>query len=230
MSDVIRDDGWEQHNIWQNCDSVMELYKKRVCDEVEEMTCAAQAAELLAPNVNSGDTLLDIGCGTGWFYHSLKKRSIPLEYYGIDATNKFIEIGRNELVKYGVNKNRLKTMRIEDLGGEADHVLCMNVLSNIDNYHRALERLLNISKKTLVLRESIKDGSEYLYVTDKHLNSNVNLKVHVNSYDRRELINFIRHYGFDVEEVKDIRTQGNPELVIDYPHYWTFLIARRSNS
>ena len=35
------------------------------------MTCHAQAAELLAPHVAPGDTLLDASCGSGYFFHSL---------------------------------------------------------------------------------------------------------------------------------------------------------------
>ena len=44
----IHADGWARHNIWANAASVRELYAARARDSAEEMTCAAQAAELLA--------------------------------------------------------------------------------------------------------------------------------------------------------------------------------------
>ena len=65
------------------------------------------------------------------------------------------------------------------------------------------------------------------YVRDNYLDPDVDLKVHVNAYDRGEITNFIRGYGFCLDEVVDRRTGGTPENVIGYPHYWMFLVARR---
>jgi SAM-dependent methyltransferase len=223
----IEDDGWAAYNIWQHSATVFDLYRQRARDEAEEMTCAAQAAELLAEVSKPGDTLLDAGCGSGYFYHSLRRRGLGLKYYGIDATARFIELGRRELAATGLPSDHLRTLRIEDFRGMADHVLCMNVLSNLDNYHRPLERLLLAAAKTLILRESIKDGASYNYVRDTFLDAGAELNVHVNAYDRVEVINFMRQRGFMVREVTDRRCQGQPETVIGYPHYWTFLVATR---
>lgn len=191
------------------------------------MTCAAQAVELLRPHLQLGDSILDAGCGSGYFFHSLKSRGIDAQYYGFDATAELIDIGRTELPHFGLPADRLKVCRLEDFQGIADHVLCMNVLSNIDNYHRPLERLLKAARKSIILRESVKDGAEYRYVVDHYLNSTEPLKVHVNAYDRSEWTDFIRSYGYTVREVMDRRTGGTPEMVIDHPHYWTFFIATR---
>ena len=224
---MIRDDGWLKYCIWEHSAPVRDLYARRCRLEEEEMTCAAQAAELLAPRVSPGDTVLDAGCGSGYFFHSLRKRNIPVEYHGIDAAPSLIEIGREVLPGYGLPAERLRLMRIEDLDGEADHVVCMNVLSNIDNYHRPLERLLRCTHKTLILRESLKEQAEYAYVTDRFLDEGCDLKVYVNAYSMAEVVAFIESYGFTVQKVEDRRTRGQPEMVINYPHYWTFLVAER---
>ena len=39
-------------------------------------------------------SILDVGCGTGYFYHSLKK--LKINYVGIDANKKFVEIGNRD--------------------------------------------------------------------------------------------------------------------------------------
>ena len=222
---MISLDGWRAYNIWDHSPTVLELYTQRARGEAEEMTCAAQAAEILAGLAKPGETLLDAGCGTGYFHHSLRSRKIALEYHGVDATARFIEIGRAELARHGLPAERLRAGRLEDLDGEVDHVLCMNVLSNLDNYHRPLERMLRMAKRSVVLRESIKDGAEYSYVLDRYLDRP--LKVHVNAYDRRDVLAFIESYGFAVREEQDRRAQGKAEMVIGYPHYWTFLVATR---
>lgn len=224
---VIGLDGWSRFNIWEHSAELLELYTRRVRGEAEEMTCAAQAAELIEGLARPGETLLDVGCGTGYFLHSLCSRNISLEYFGIDATRRFIDIGRTELSRIGLPAQRLQLGRIEDLDGKVDHVLCMNVLSNLDNFHRPLERLLRMARKSVILRESVKDGAEYRYVMDRYLDSPDVLNVYVNAYDRKEWTDFIRSHGYSVVEIVDHRTGGMPESVIDYPHYWTFFVATR---
>ena len=91
---MIGDSGWLKYNIWEHSRTVRELYARRCRGEVEEMTCAAQAAELLAERVQPGDTVLDVGCGSGYFFHSLKNRNVPVDYIGIDGAPSLIDIGR----------------------------------------------------------------------------------------------------------------------------------------
>lgn len=230
MQGYIRDDGWAKHNIWEHSAVVRDLYAKRCRLEAEEMTCAAQAAELLKPLVSPGDTLLDVGCGSGWFYHSLKKRDISVEYFGIDASPTLVNLGREIMPEHGLPADRLQVIRLDDLDCRVDHVLCMNVLSNIDNYHRSLERLLKGAAKSVILRESCTDQEQYSYVKDHYLDPGVDLKVHVNAYKLDEVLSFIRSYGFSVRPVVDERTGGAPEKVIDHNHYWTFIVATREEA
>lgn len=224
---MIRTDGWHAHCIWEHSATVRKLYAQRCRKEAEEMTAHAQAAELLAPRVTPGDTLLDAGCGSGYFFHSLAARGIRAEYAGIDAAPTLVAIGRAEMPAFGLAPERLQVARLEDLDGEADHVVCMNVLSNIDNFHRPLERLLKIARKSLVLRESLRKGAQYAWVRDHFLDPGVELSVHVNHYDVDEVLDFVRARGFRAETVVDRRTGGQPEDVIGHPHHWTFLVADR---
>jgi 2-polyprenyl-3-methyl-5-hydroxy-6-metoxy-1,4-benzoquinol methylase len=202
---AIRDDGWAAHSLWEHSATVRDLYARRCRDEAEEMTAHAQAAELLAPRVAAGDSLLDAGCGSGHFFHALRRRGIPAEYHGVDASPSLVAIGRGILPGWGLPPERLRVTRLEDLAGAVDHVVCLNVLSNIDNYHRPLERLLTMARKSVIIRESIKDGTEYHYVEDRYLDPGVRLKVHVNHYDRAGILDFIRGYGFTAETVTDRR-------------------------
>lgn len=224
---MIRDDGWLAHCIWEHSATVRELYARRCRGSAAEMTAHAQAAELLAERVAPGDSVLDAGCGSGYFWHSLRARDIEAEYWGVDAAPSLIAIGQEILPAFGLAPERLRVMRLEDLDGEVDHVVCINVLSNIDNFHRPLERLLGMARKSLILRESLKTGAEYGYVKDRFLDPGVDLKVHVNHYDAEEVLRFVESYGYAAQLLTDRRTGGEPELVIDHAHYWRFLVADR---
>jgi ubiquinone/menaquinone biosynthesis C-methylase UbiE len=224
---MISGDGWNKYNTWEHSTAVKELYARRCRLEEEEMTCAAQAAEILSPHVSAGDVLLDAGCGSGYFYHSLKKRNIRAQYFGIDAAPSLIEIGRTHLPRFGLLPENLRVVRIEDLDGEADHIVCLNVLSNLDNYHKPLNRLLRMARKTLVLRESCGSRNRYRFVRDRYLDDGIDLKVYVNTYNSREFMDFIASYGFRVGSIQDRFTQGKMQRVIGYAHYWKFFFAQR---
>lgn len=224
---MIRTGGWERFSVWEHSAALRELYARRARDEEPEMTCAAQAAELLMPLVTPGDTLLDVGCGAGHFVHSLRKREIDVQYFGIDASRTFIEIGREALAPFGIESRQLEAMRIEDLDADVDHIVCLNVLTNLDNFHRPLERLLTCARKSVILRESLGEVANTQYVTDRFLDDDAGVKVHVNTYPRKEMFDFISEHGFVATEYVDQRCGGKAELVIGYPHHWSFVVARR---
>lgn len=224
---MIQTGAAEDYNIWSHSQHIRTLYRTRARAEAEEMICAAQAAGILTDLARPGDCLFDAGCGSGWFFHALRRRQLALEYWGMDQTAALITIGQEELPRFGLPPERLLTGQIEYASGRADHVLCMNVLTNLDNWHRPLDRLAAMARRSLILRESIQDEARYAWVTDRFLDPGVTLSVHVNTYSRRALTEFLADRDFQVEFIEDRRTGGAPELVIGYPHYWTFLVARR---
>jgi hypothetical protein len=223
---MIGHDGWAINDTWQHSTALAELYERRCTGEAEEMTAYVQAAELLAGMASEGETLLDIGCGAGQFFRSVKKRNIPILYHGIDPASRLTAIGRRILPSFDLPEERIQTLRIEDLNGSFDHVVCLNVITFLDNFHRPLDRMLSLTKQSFIMRESLKKGSEYNYVMDSHLDQPMH--VHINHYDIETVVNFIKDRGFTVKLEIDRRTGGIPEMVLGQAHHWIFLVATRN--
>jgi SAM-dependent methyltransferase len=217
----------ERWNPWANDRNTLELYRRRCRGEAEEMTCAAQAAEILRDRVRPGESLLDAGCGGGYYLHSLRKRDVDVDYYGLDYTPTMIELARAEMK--GIAPEHYMLGSIEELDAEYDNVLCFNVLTNSPHYALPLERLLRAAKKRIVLRESLADTLVTRYTPDPYLDEGKrHIRVYHNTYPIEEVSAFMREHGFTVTRVVDRRSNDGVEMVVDIPHYWKILIGERS--
>jgi SAM-dependent methyltransferase len=216
-------------NPWCNDQNTLALYRQRCRQQAEEMTCAAQSAEILAERVAAGETLLDAGCGGGYYLHSLRRRRVDLEYHGLDYTPEMIDMAREETApRAGLSADRFALGAIEDLDHSFDNVLCFNVLTNSPHYALPLERLLACTRRRIVLRESMADGLTVRYTPDPYLDEGKrHIRVYHNTYPLDEVSAFMAENGFKVATVKDRRTGDRPENVVDIPHHWRILIGER---
>ncbi|MFN0253022.1 MAG: class I SAM-dependent methyltransferase [Kofleriaceae bacterium] len=217
-----------RYNPWSNDRNTFDLYRRRCRGEAEEMTCAAQAAEILAPLVTHGETLLDAGCGGGYYWHSFRTRNIGVEYHGLDYTPEMIELARAEM---RLPAERFTLGAIEDLDAQFDNVLCFNVLTNSPHYAAPLERLLHSARKRVLLRESMSDSLVVRYTPDPYLDEGKrNIRVYHNTYPIAEVTSFIEEHGFGVSRIVDRRSNDGTEMVVDIPHHWRILLAERGRT
>lgn len=216
-------------NPWANDCKTLDLYRRRCRQEVEEMTCAAQVAELLSERIQSPEILLDAGCGGGYYYWSFAKRKLPIFYYGLDYTPEMITLARTEICpRTGLSVEQFHLGAIEDLEQEFDTVVCFNVLTNSPHYALALSRLLNCARKRIVIRENLGEALIVRYTPDPYLDPDKrHIRVYHNTYPIREVIDEMESYGFCVTPIPDRRTQDGVELVVGIPHTWRILLGER---
>lgn len=216
---------------WENSRSLRKLYRSRCQKKAEEMECHAQAVEILQPHFQANDHVLDVGCGSGYFFHSLNKRLFRFSYTGLDPCKPLLQIGKKDMPRFGLPAGNLVCGRMEDFVVEADHIVCINVLTYLENFHKILDRCFSGAQKTVLLRESIwLKPAHYQYVLDKYLDPPKKIKVHINTYNLKDLKKFGRGYGFGCELIQDRRSRGKPEISIGYPHYWSFLLFRKTGA
>jgi SAM-dependent methyltransferase len=215
-------------NPWANDRKLLELYRRRCRREAEEMTSAAQAAELIADRAASGETLLDAGCGGGYYYWSFQRLAPGLAYHGLDHTPVMIDLAREEMGRAGLGPERFRLGDIADLERGFDHVVCFHVLATSPHYAHLLDRLLACTRKRLVLRESLADGYTTTFQPDRYLDEDKrHIQVYHNTYPLAEVKAFMEARGFAVAEVPDRRSRGGMEMVCDVPHWWKILVADR---
>ena len=209
----------------------MELYRSRCRQESEEIACAGQVAEILAEKVPPGETLLDAGCGGGYYYWSFQKRKIDIEYYGLDYTPEMIDLARLEMCpRTDIPPERFMLGSIENLDREFDNVICFNVLTNSPHYALPLTRLLACTRKRIVIRESLGDALLVRYTPDPYLDEGKrHIRVYHNTYPIQEVAALMEEQGFNVTRVFDKRSQDGAELVVDIPHYWRILQGERKH-
>lgn len=219
----------DKFNCWAHDKNTFELYRRRCLRQEQEMTCAAQAADILAPLAKKGETLLDAGCAAGYYFWSFSSRGIPIEYHGLDYTQKLVELGRKELCPVaGLDPSRLSCGRIEDLDMPFDNIICFNVLTNSPHYAECLDRMLASARRRIIIRESMSDTMTIRYSPDPYLDPEYrHLNVYHNTYHMDEVIKFIEAHGFTVHKFVDKRTNDGMEMVVDIPHYWKILLAER---
>jgi SAM-dependent methyltransferase len=217
-------------NPWANDRGTLELYRRRCRRETEEMTCAAQAAEILAPLIEPGETLLDAGCGGGYYLWSLRDRGIDVEYHGLDFTPEMVQLAREELAPAaGLDPERFTLGAIEWLEESYDTVLCFNVLTNNPHYALGLERLLRSARRRILVRESL--GPELItrFTPDPYLDEGKrHIRVYHNTYPQEELEQLMEEEGFRVTRIPDRRTDDGVEMVVDIPHTWRIVLGERA--
>jgi len=218
-------------NIWEHSQNVVELYSRRAHGE-GEMDAAAQAAGLLAPFIDGRPApprLLDAGCGSGYLWHSFRKRGLAVEYYGLDYSPSLIEIGQTIIPQYGLPAARLRCGAIEDLRDQHyDLAALLNTLTFCPDFRQPLDRLIGTGLKVLAIRDNFGEETVIRWEIDGYLDPGFNhLKAYWNQWSVREVAAFLHDYGFAVTEIEDQRVRGRVEMVVDKPYYWSWLLAVR---
>lgn len=217
-------------NPWANDRATFDLYRRRCRREAEEMTCAAQAAEVLGPRLAPGETLLDAGCGGGYYLWSFLDRGFEPEWHGLDYTPEMVELARAEVAApAGLSPERFTLGAIEDLPEDSyDSVLCFNVLTNSPHFAAPLERLLRAARRRILLRESLGDELVVHFTPDPYLDEGKrHIRVYHNTYPAHDVVSLMEAEGFDVQRIPDARTSDGTEMVVGFPHQWRILYGER---
>ena len=107
--------------------------------------------KLIAKNINSGDSILDFGCGLGDLIGYLTNNNINISNYtGVDINNNFIKLAKNKYPNYNFSL-------IKDVGnilGNWDIVCAIGVFTwyiTKDEFIDTIKKLYSLSNKHLLI-------------------------------------------------------------------------------
>ncbi|UQZ89637.1 hypothetical protein C4J81_10620 [Deltaproteobacteria bacterium Smac51] len=211
-------------NIWNfTKNSIYSLYEERAANYRPEMDCHAQAADIYQPHFDQRDRILDAGGGSGYFYWSLKTRGLLGDYYLLDQTEDFVDMGRRHLK---LSEDRFILKSIQETPGRYEVTFCLNALFCLPDYRQGLESLLLATEKIIVLRTALAERTLIRYEKDDYLDpAGSDLKSYFNIWSMDEIGGFMSSYGFEVSTVVDRRTNDEPEVSAGKIFPWRWLIG-----
>ena len=154
---------WE---VWNEEKEYGNVFYDRAVGKLPEMESSKAAAKVVSTFARENDLILDVGCGAGHYLVSLDKQlSIPFRYWGIDATQSYVEHAKKAFAEQ-VNENRTFTnfsvgdifnLKVED--NRADIVMSNNVLLHLPSITQPIQELVRIAKKYVIIRMLIGKSS-----------------------------------------------------------------------
>ena len=162
--------------------------------------------------LSNSNSIHEVGCGEGHIISNILEDEYSI--LGSDISQECLDIAKRMLPRS--HNIELRNQNIYDLNKDkhsADLVICCEVLEHLDDPKKAMEALLSITNKNLILsvpREPLWRILNILRLT--HLKNAGNTPGHLNHWSKRSFVAFISDY-MDVVSIKS-------------PLPWTLLLCK----
>jgi len=162
---------------------------------------------------------LDVGCGTGHQYLSLKQSGMEFRYLGVDKTQKMVDFARSRFPEAKFVEGDIHELPFPDQSWPI--VGCRHVLDHLPGYEKALSELARVCSDCLIIcilnpladKQQIKVIGKPPAQTDPKQFS----EHYLNTYPRGPFMEMLKNLGFNVVVDKLVEVGGyfkNYELII----------------
>lgn len=157
-----------------------------------------RCVEILRPLWRPGMSALDIGCGGGHLYRSLRPLGTG-QYLGVDAAPHYVAIGREVFAGDPDAAFDVGDIHALDLPDKSfDVTVCLMVLPFLPHYRKALAELCRVTREHLIIRLMLNDHTTIArqYHGPRHYS-------YYNTYDAAAFLRDLRRQGARDAEVLD---------------------------
>lgn len=160
------------------------------------------------------DSILDVGCGEGLTLERLQQEGIGKTLEGIDAVDEALTIGKKLYPKLTLKRGNIYNLQYKD--DSIDLILCTEVLEHMDNPKKALEELIRVSRKYVIL--TVPNEPWFTYMRIARGKNLLQLGVHP------EHVNLWSSSGFE----KFVTLQKNVRILTKkHPFPWTMILLEK---
>lgn len=138
-----RSDTW-----WDNRDRGM-LAEEFLRDEVEGVDHPSRRYLREWLTAHPGLTLLDVPCGPAVEYEGIAAAGVPVQYTGMDASDKMLEVARSRFPEADFRKGDVTALPLEE--GSVDVVLCRHILEHLPDFRPAVSEAVRVARKRVFL-------------------------------------------------------------------------------
>ena len=148
-------------NEYKNNNNNAKVYYDRAIGKSPEMEVSTAMSKFLKKKVKKDDKILDVGCATGHFYRSIKKKIKKNFFYtGIDPYSVFLDKARIAWKKEkNVNFVKGNIYKLPFKKNEFDVSFCSNVFIHLNDVTKPLKEIFRVTKRTIILRTVLFDVS-----------------------------------------------------------------------
>jgi ubiquinone/menaquinone biosynthesis C-methylase UbiE len=134
---------------------------KRSTGKLPDMEVAKAYSSIISRTKLNNFSLLDVGCLTGHFFYTFKKKiKNTFTYSGIDPWKLHINAARKIWKKYTHANFKIGwAQKIPYPKNKFDIVICSNVITHIPEIKKPIEEMLRVAKKYLIIRTPIHNKS-----------------------------------------------------------------------
>ncbi len=198
--------------VWHNNRSYGDLMKRRALGEEPEMESAKQLMRLVGDIYRPGMTLLDIGCSTGHFIHSLRQLDNNLSYCGLDITLPYLSLAQQ--IWSATTRCKFVCGDVFELPIKSDSfdiVTCVTVLQNLPEYYAPVREMFRVCREQLILRLLL---SDFTYAI-KRFEGHASEFVYYNIWSIEEFTKYL--YGLGAHQVDVLPDEFNTKLERTHP-------------
>ena len=111
-------------------------------------------------NVEGGDRVLDVGCGTGSLTRALLAHGSQLEVVGVDAAGPYVEYGRRQLTSTRASLQEADAQNLPFADDSFDRCLSLLVVNFIPDARRAAEQMYRVTRPRGTVAAAVWDYGE----------------------------------------------------------------------
>ncbi len=209
-------------NEYKNNINNAKVYYKRATGSSPEMEVSKAMANILKNKVKKDNNILDIGCASGHFYRSLKKRIKKKFYYtGVDPYKIFIDKAKSAWKNE--NNVKFKIANIYDLPFKKNNFeisFCSNVFIHLNDVIKPLKEIIRVTKKTVVIRTVLFDVSykiQCVYNNKWWKDTNVKPEDEFDKNGNPKAFSYFNILSFDylIRNIKKIHPKAKVKIVKD---------------